>query len=114
MLSYCSLPCCSRSSYTVQRLHIVVRGRGCTSSGLRQALASRLLAAAAGLAWFGCYVLSAAPVVCILWIGCDAPDDVRMAIRVDVYRPLVWIFSFVPIDTFAPLEVVLLGLGNGH
>lgn len=52
----------------------------------------------AGLAWFGCYILSAGPVVQLInWL--DVPDDVRMAIGLTFYRPLSW----AP-DDFWPLK----------
>jgi hypothetical protein len=62
-----------------------------------------LRTAAAGLAWCCCYVLSAAPVLSLAdWLR--APDDVRMAIILTIYRPLFWISVYISRDVFSPLE----------
>jgi hypothetical protein len=50
----------------------------------------RLRVAAAALAWLGAYALSVAPVARLLnWL--DAPQDVRMAVLLTVYRPYLWL-----------------------
>lgn len=62
-----------------------------------------LRAAAAGLAWCAVYVLSVAPVLYLVdWLR--APDDVRMAIILTIYRPLHWISLHTSNGIFSPLE----------
>jgi hypothetical protein len=63
----------------------------------------RILAVAAGLAWFGFYILTAAPVLSFVeWL--DAPADVQMAVIMTVYRPLVWIHIYPSLYMFFPLK----------
>jgi hypothetical protein len=58
---------------------------------------------ATGLSWCCCYVLSVAPVLTLVeWL--QAPSDVRMAIILTVYRPLVWISKYVSLDGMLPLD----------
>lgn len=60
-------------------------------SGRRRGLIIRV--AVACLAWVGCYILSVAPVTSLLrWL--DAPQDVRMAVQLTVYRPFTWLSQF--------------------
>lgn len=72
-----------------------IRGQRRAGFGIRVAVAI--------LAWCCCYFLSVAPVLRFVeWV--HAPDDVRMAIILTVYRPLVWISSCTSTNIFWPLE----------
>jgi hypothetical protein len=55
------------------------------------------------LAWPWCYLLSVGPVMGLIH-STGAPDDVRWAIILTVYRPLLWLDVYVGADWFAPLE----------
>jgi hypothetical protein len=62
------------------------------------------------LAWLWCYLLSAAPVLATLdWL--DAPQDVRMALFLTVYRPLIWVNALSPLDRWQLVEWYFAGWG---
>jgi hypothetical protein len=62
------------------------------------------------LAWLWCYLLSAAPVLATLdWL--DAPQDVRMAFLLTVYRPLIWVNALSPLDRWQLVEWYFAGWG---
>jgi hypothetical protein len=58
--------------------------------------------------WLCCYILSFAPILSFLdW---HAPEDVRMAVLLTLYRPIFWIRLVWP-DVFTPLEWYLKAWG---
>jgi hypothetical protein len=62
------------------------------------------------LAWLWCYLLSVAPVVATLdWL--DAPQDVKMAFLLTVYRPLIWVNVLSPLDSWPLVEWYFAGWG---